>query len=385
MANRLQSIEGLKALKGSAFPALLVLVAIVVQPCAAVAANSLFTDSRFTNGFTGNVKAVEVYTAQSPATTTTLLQGSTSITSTMVTAYQANLANLKALLQSQMNTILTSSGSGFQGSPTINLDSSPKTSGFSDPRTGQIGIMLTLDNNSVDAELTTSSILGSWANPKVTVTFSAQVAVLLTLQNNQFVMSQATARTFNANVKADNAPAAIGKALMNFGIIETPDLNQVAAIPASVQAPLNAATAAVNTALKSLGGASSLVAPTTAINIQVTIASCQGAGLTSVASPCTCSPGSNLNTECDTYGTAMCLSVVQLNKVPKCTGTTYLSCSNLPPIASRDRTGNWLSKVTLNCMKIPVAGNTPSKSGPPPKGTGLPMSNPANTPNAPNH
>jgi hypothetical protein len=368
---------------GSAFPTLLVLVAILVQPCAARAANSLFTDARFTNGFTGTIKAVELYSAQSPPTTTTLFQGSTSITSTMVSAYQANLGSLKALLQSQMNTILTSAGSGFQGAPTINLDASPKTSGFSDPSTGQIGIMLTLASNSVTAELTTSSVLGSWANPKVTVTFSAQVAVLLTLQSNQFVVSQAIARTYNGNVQADNAPAAIGKALMNFGIIETPDLNQVAAIPASVAAPLNVATAAVNTALKSLGGTASLVAPTTAVNIQVTIANCQGAGLTSVESPCTCITGLNQSSACDALGTAMCLTAAQLAKVPKCPGTQYLTCGNLPTIPSRDRTGNWFNKVALNCVKVPVTNATGGKSGPPPKGTGLPISNQANTPNKP--
>ena len=100
-----------------------------------------------------------------------------------------------------------------------------------------------------------------------------------------------------------------------------------------------------------------------------------------VSSPCFCAPGANNLTYpdgCDPYGTGVCLTSAQLTRVPNCTGATYLVCTNLPPIASRDRGGQWFNTVGLTCrsmlpQKPPGLSNgslhtpsLPSNSNPPP-------------------
>ena len=103
------------------------------------------------------------------------------------------------------------------------------------------------------------------------------------------------------------------------------------------------------------------------------------AGLQQVASPCSCVPGLNQTSACDPYGTAACLSAAQLAKVPKCVGAQYLVCGKLPPIASRDVGGKWFNKVTFTCMKVAAQNSPGGKTGPPPNGTNLPISNTQNT------
>jgi hypothetical protein len=105
------------------------------------------------------------------------------------------------------------------------------------------------------------------------------------------------------------------------------------------------------------------------------------AGLQLVDSPCTCIPGLNQSSACDAAGTEDCLSTAQVAKVPKCPGTQYLVCGNLPSIASRDGGGNWFNKVTLKCQAVQASNSPSGKSGPPPKGTGLPISNQQNKKN----
>jgi hypothetical protein len=102
------------------------------------------------------------------------------------------------------------------------------------------------------------------------------------------------------------------------------------------------------------------------------------AGLKQVASPCSCITGLNQPSACDASGTAACLSGAQLAKVPKCPGTQYLVCGNLPAIASRDAGGNWFNKVTLKCQAVQASASPSGKTEVPPKGTGLPVSNQQN-------
>jgi hypothetical protein len=101
--------------------------------------------------------------------------------------------------------------------------------------------------------------------------------------------------------------------------------------------------------------------------------------LKQVASPCSCVPGLNQTSVCDPSGTAECLSAAQLAKVPKCSGTQYLVCGNLLPIASRDFNGQWFNKVIFTCMKVGVQDSPGGKTGPTPNGTNLPISNTQNT------
>jgi hypothetical protein len=108
-------------------------------------------------------------------------------------------------------------------------------------------------------------------------------------------------------------------------------------------------------------------------------ATCTG-GATSVVSPCTCMINDQPSA-CDPAETAACLSAAQLAKVPKCPGSQYLVCGNLPAIGARDTAGNWFNKVSLKCQKIPASVSPGGKTGAPPNGSGLPVSNPQNNKN----
>jgi hypothetical protein len=357
----------------------LFLIFALVLPAAAHA-QGLFSDPRFKANFSGNVTVALVNTAQTPTLTTNVFSSSTPVLTPLLQAYASpnTQSALKNDLISALNSALNSHG-GFgvymspPNGPVVDL-ATPTVSGFSDPNTQQIGFMLTAKNNSVSIDITTPGPLPSSTNPKVTLTFSAQAAVLITLQSNQLSITQAVAQVSDANLSGNNISGDIVKALSSLGIIKLPSFDQSANIPTSLLSQLNTALAAGNAAAGALGGTAALVAPTTAITIHVTVDSCAG-GLQSVASPCTCAPGANVNypSGCDPYGTAMCLSAAQLAKVPSCTGQ-YLACGKLPSIASRDRSGNWFNKVALNCMKIPVSGVSAGGTTPP-INKNLPISN----------
>jgi hypothetical protein len=374
---------GTKASRGWALPALLTFLVTVLQPCAGNA--QLFNDPRFKPNFSGNVTVTLVNTAQTPDASTKVFSSPTSLVTTAVSTYKSTSTQnaLKTGIINALNAALNSAG-GFglymspPNGPSINLDPAPVTAGFSDPGTQQIGLMMTLKNNSMNIDVTTPGPAPTSTNPKFTIEFSAQVAVLMTLQAGKVSISEAAAQMYGVNLMGNNLTGDIVKALQNAGIIKLPNLNQSADIPTALLSQLNTAAAAGTAALGALGGSAALVPPTTAIAIQVTSDACPGSGLQSVASPCTCAPGANVNypSGCDPYGTAMCLSAAQLAKVPKCTGQ-YLACGKLPSLTSRDRSGNWFNKIALNCMKIPVAGNSPGGKTNHPS-SNLPVSNPQN-------
>jgi hypothetical protein len=385
MTIRLSEFIDLKAVRPKLLLALVVMAVTLVQ--VHPGNTQIFNDPRFNTNFTGNVTVTVVNTSQTPTTSSQVFTSPASLVALLISTYKSPKTQtaLQGDIVTAINSALNSAGGlGLYMSPpngpVINLDQTPVVSGFSDPGTQQVGLMMTFKNNSITANITTPGPAPTSTNPKATLTFSAQAAVLLSLQNNKPSIVQAAAQTFNANLNPGNFTGDILKALSNLGILKLPNFNQSADIPTAALNQLNADLTAGAAAAK-VPGDLTLVSPTTAIALKLTSGACPTAGLQSVASPCGCLPGANLNYPqgCDPYGTAMCLSAAQLAKVPKCANTQYLVCGNLPAIATRDRSGGWFNKLSLRCVKVPIASTSPNKSGVPPKGSGLPVSNSQNT------